>query len=168
MYKKVDSYRFTSSFTNRTVKSWIKREPAREIPWTPLTKPLNACTVAIISTAAVALKTDKPFDQQGERDNPWWGDPTYRTVPHTATEKDVNVYHLHIETSFAEQDLNCIFPLQRLLALEEAGEIGRSAPTHYSFMGYILDTQELIGETTPAIIKQLQAEAVDVVLLIPV
>ncbi len=168
MHKKVDSYRFTSNFTNRTVKSWIKREPTREFPWTALTKPLNECTVAIISTGAVALKEDEPFDQQGERDNPWWGDPTYRTLPRTTTEKDVNVYHLHIETSFAEQDLNTIFPLQRLLELEEAGEIGRSAPTHYSFMGYILDTQELIEETTPAIIKQLQAEAVDVVLLIPV
>jgi hypothetical protein len=85
----------------------------------------------------LCLGTDRPFDQEGERRNPWWGDPSYRIIPSTATSPDMRLYHLHIDPSYAEQDLNCLFPLQRLQELVEAGEIGRSAPRHYSIMGYI-------------------------------
>lgn len=88
-----------------------------------------------ISPEGIALKSDRPFDQEGERRNPWWGDPSYRIIPRTATEQDIVVYHQHINRSFAQQDLNCLLPLQRLLELEQSGEIGRSAPSHYSTMG---------------------------------
>jgi hypothetical protein len=45
----------------------------------------------LLSSAGIALKDDQPFDQEGERQNPWWGDPTYRVLPKTATEKDVRL-----------------------------------------------------------------------------
>ena len=167
--KRVDSYKFLSLPSRRIVKAWIAREPAAtDIPWTPLRKPLAEATVALVTTAAVALKTDRPFDQDGERRNPWWGDPTCRVLPRDATERDVAVYHLHIDTSYADRDLNCVLPLQRLLELEAAGEIGRSAPSHYSFMGYLLDTRELIEVHLPAVIRRMKAEGVDVALLVPV
>ncbi len=167
MEKQVDSYRFISGLTRRMIKSWIDLEKPRLIPWTPLTKPLSQCCVALLSSAGVALKTDRPFDQDGERQNPWWGDPSYRSLPNTATEKDVRVYHLHVDSSYAEQDLNCLFPLQRLQELEQAGEIGRSAPRHYSIMGYILQPAELLEKTTPAIIRNLKQDCADVVVLVP-
>lgn len=167
MTKAVDSYRYLSGLTKRLVKSWIKLEEPRAIPWTPLSKPLSDSTVAMISTGGLALKTDRPFDQEGERRNPWWGDPSYRRIPRTATEKDVRLYHLHVDPRPVEKDLNCLFPLQRLLELEGSGEIGRSAPTHYSIMGYILQPETLLEETTPAIIGHMQEEGVDVVVLVP-
>ena len=117
MDKIVDSYRFISGITKRMIRTWIGMEKPRPIPWTPLAKPLADCTVALLSSAGVALKTDRPFDQEGERRNPWWGDPSYRILPSTATEQDVQLYHLHIDPSYAEQDLNCLFPLQRLQEL---------------------------------------------------
>jgi D-proline reductase (dithiol) PrdB len=161
--------RFLSFPSRKIVEAWIAREPpATEIPWTPIRKPLTEATVALVTTAAVALKTDRPFDQEGERRNPWWGDPTCRVLPRDATERDVALYHLHIDTSYAERDLNCVLPLQRLVDLETSGEIGRSAPSHYSFMGYLLDTRELIEAHLPAVIRQMQAESVDVALLVPV
>jgi hypothetical protein len=67
MSKVVDSYRFISGITQRLVKSWIKLEAPRDIPWTPLPKGLSDCTVALISSGGIALKTDRPFDQEGER-----------------------------------------------------------------------------------------------------
>lgn len=73
--------------------AWIRREPEREIPWTPL----DHCTVALISTASVALKNDRPFDQEGARQDPWWGDSSYRIIPRETTEQDVNFYHLHMK-----------------------------------------------------------------------
>jgi len=168
MDKQVDSYRYLSGITKRMIKSWIKMEQPRPIPWTPLRKKLSDCTVAIISTGGIALKTDRPFDQEGERQNPWWGDPSYRILPNTATEQDVRLYHLHIDPRYGEQDLNCMFPLQRLKELEAAGEIGRSAARHYSFMGYILRPEKLLQETTPQIVRNLQEDQVDVVVLVPV
>jgi D-proline reductase (dithiol) PrdB len=168
MTKTVDSYRFLDPITARLVKSWINLETPRDIPWTPLSKPVKECTVALISSGGIALQTDSPFDQAGERRNPWWGDPSYRVVPQTATEHDVELYHLHINPHFAKQDLNCLFPLQRLHELEEVQEIGRAAPRHYSFMGYILRPKTLLEESTPAIVRHLRSDDVDVVVLVPV
>ncbi len=167
MTKTVDSYRFLDRINGKLVKTWIERESAHEIPWTPLSKPLTDCTVALISSGGIALKTDRPFNQEGERQNPWWGDPSYRVIPRTATEEDVEIYHLHVNPSFPKQDLNCLFPLGRLLELEEAGEIGRSASHHFSFMGYILQPGTLLEESTPAMIRHLQSDGVDVVVLMP-
>ena len=42
-----------------------------------------------------------------------------------------------------------------------------AAPQHYSIMGYILEPEVLLQETTPAIIAQLHAERVAAVVLFP-
>jgi D-proline reductase (dithiol) PrdB len=167
MTKTVDSFRFISGITKRMIKNWISMEKPRSIPWMPLIKPLSECTVALLSSAGIALKDDKPFDQEGERQNPWWGDPTYRILPKTATEKDVRLYHLHIDPSYAEQDVNCLFPLQRLQEMEASGRIGRMSPRHYSIMGYILKPERLLQETIPAMIRNLKEDMADVVVLVP-
>ncbi len=167
--KEVDSFCYVDGLTRRIVKGWIEREPPiTEIPWTPLKKPLESSTVALISSAGVCLNEDQPFDQQGERENPWWGDPSYRVIPKTATEQEIKVCHLHIDRRFAEEDLNSILPLERLGELESAKKIGRSAENHYSFMGYILKPDVLLSDSTPAIIRGLQADEVDAVVLLPV
>lgn len=167
MTKTVDSFRFISGITKRMIKNWIGMEKPRPIPWTPLPKPLSECNVALLSSAGIALKDDLPFDQEGERKNPWWGDPTYRILPKTATEKDVRLYHLHIDASYAEQDLNCLFPLQRLREMEASGRIGRMCERHYSMMGYILKPERLLRETVPAMIRNLKEDMADVVVLVP-
>jgi D-proline reductase (dithiol) PrdB len=168
MPKQVDPYRFTDVLTRRLIEAWIAREPQREIPWTPLGRPIEQSSLAVISTAGVALKTDRPFDQEGERRDPWWGDPSFRELPRDTRTSDVGIYHLHIDTRFGEQDLNCLLPIERLEELEAAGEIGRVAPTHYSFMGYILRPQVLLEATAPGMIRRLHEEDVDAALLIPV
>ena len=167
MTRTVDSFRFISGITKRMIKNWIGMEKPRPIPWTPLPKPLSECKVALLSSAGIALKDDQPFDQEGERQNPWWGDPTHRIIPKTATEKDVRLYHLHIDPSYAEQDLNCLFPLQRLQEMEDSGRIGRMSERHYSIMGYILKPERLLQETVPAMIRNLREDMADVVVLVP-
>lgn len=166
MWKVVDSYRFIGGITKRMVKAWIQLESPREIPWTSLSKRLSDCTVALISTGGIALKTDRPFDQEGERKNPWRGDSSYRIIPQTARTEDIRVYHQHIDPSLAEQDLNCLLPIERLGELVEMQKIGRAAPSLYSIMGYILEPEELMKKTVPAIIEHFQADEVDVVVLI--
>lgn len=167
MPKTVDSFRFVSGITRRMIETWIKMEEPRPIPWTPLSKPLSECKVAMISSGGIAMKDEKPFDQEGERQNPWWGDPSHRIIPKTASEKDVEIYHLHINPAFARQDINCLLPIQRLNELEEAGEIGSAAESHYSIMGYLLKPEEMLEQSIPAIIQQLKNEQVDAVVLVP-
>ena len=167
MPKTVDSFRFISGISRRMIETWIKMEEPRPIPWTPLSKPLSECKVAIISSGGIAMKDDKPFDQDGERQNPWWGDPSYRTIPKTATEKDVDIYHLHIRPDYARRDINCLLPIRRLEELARGGEIGSVAETHYSIMGYLLQPEEMLASSVPAIIQQLMDEHVDVVILVP-
>ena len=167
MPKTVNSFRFVDGVTRRVIQTWIKMEEPRPIPWTRLPRPLSKCKVALLSSGGIALKDDKPFDQEGERRNPWWGDPSHRIIPKTASEKDVEIYHLHIDPAFARQDINCLLPIQRLNELEVSGEIGEAAGSHYSIMGYLPRPDEMLEKSVPAIIQQLQSEQVDVLLLIP-
>jgi D-proline reductase (dithiol) PrdB len=164
--QKVNSYRFLDGLSRRMIRSWISLEKPRDIPWAPLDKPLNRCTVALISSAGLALKTDKPFDQEIERQNPWISDPSFRVIPHGTATQDILVYHLHINPELIQQDINCALPVQRLAQLEASGEIGRVAPSHYSFIGYTCQPERLLDESVPAIISKLREEAVDVVVLV--
>lgn len=163
-----DSLQFLDGASKRVVKSWIEREERKPIPWTPLGKPLSESRVALISSAGVALKTDRPFDEEGERRNPWWSDPGYRVIPRGTRTEDIGLHHLHIERSYGESDLDCVMPLTRLEELAATGDIGEVAPSHYSFMGYLLRPAEFLRTSVPAIIERLKAEAVDAVLLVPV
>src|ERR1051326_8980711 len=103
----IDSYRFLDFASRQIIKAWVSREAQEDrlIPWTPLSKPLADCTVALISTAGMARNSDQPFDQEGERRNPWWGDPSHRIIPLGTTERDVKLYHMHIDTRFGQEDL---------------------------------------------------------------
>ena len=167
MTKTVDSYYFTGGLTSRLVRTWIKKEPQRDIPWTPLTTPLAAATVALVSSGALALRTDRPFDNEGERANPWWGDPGYRVIPRGTQASEASVYHLHIPTQFAAEDLNVLLPLDRLDELAAAGVIGAAAPHHYSFMGFLLQPETFLEKSVPAMVQQMHGDGVDLVALFP-
>jgi D-proline reductase (dithiol) PrdB len=164
----IDSYRYVDFATRQIMKAWASRQEPGVIPFTPLAKPLRECTVALVSSAGISRKDDRPFDQEGERRNPWWGDPTFRRIPLGTTEADIRIDHLHIDPRFGEADLDVLLPMRRLTELADEGVVGRPAPTHYSTMGYILDPTELIAETAPAIAARMHEERVDAVVLVPV
>ena len=166
--KKIDSYRFVDGIARKVLKRWAALPGQTRIPWTPLANPLSACTVALISSAAVTLKSDRRFDPEIERRDPWFADPSYRVLPRTVRTGDVQVCHLHINRTFAEQDLNSVLPTERLDKLAEMGEIGAAAPSNYSYMGYTLRPERLLRESVPAMVRQLREEHVDIVVLIPV
>jgi D-proline reductase (dithiol) PrdB len=163
----IDSYRFLDFASRQVMKAWAARERPGIIPFTPLTKPLADCTVALVSTAGIARNDDRPFDQEGERSNPWWGDPTFREIPLNTTERDVRLYHLHIDPRFGEADLDVVLPMRRLSELAQTGVVGRAAGRHYSVMGYILDAGVLVEQTAPAIASRMRADGVDAAALVP-
>ena len=165
----IDSYRYLDFASRQIIKAWVGREALqkRAIPWTPMTKPLSDCTVALVTSAGVARLDDLPFDQEGERRNPWWGDPSYRRIPLGTTEGQVKLYHLHIDTRFGQEDLDVVLPMRRLVELAESGVVGRAADMHYSIMGYQLRPAVLEGETAPAIAREMKSRGVDVAALVP-
>ncbi len=163
----IDSYRFLDFASRQVMKAWAARQEPGVIPFTPLAKPLRECTIALVSTAGIARNDDRPFDQERERRDPWWGDPTFRLIPLGTTEQEVRIYHLHIDRRFGEADLDVVLPMRRLTELARDGVVGQAAGTHYSLMGYILDATVLVAETAPAIAARMRADHVDAAALVP-
>src|SRR5262245_16913474 len=122
------------------MRAWAERDARvrREVPWTPLAKPLGECTVALVTTAGVARRDDRPFDEEGERRDPWWGDPSWRLIPQGTPESAVDLHHLHVDRRFGRQDLDVVLPMRRLSELAAEGVVARASPVHYSIMGYQL------------------------------
>ncbi len=166
----VDPWRFAGSFLERVLSSRIPPEPAHPpIPWTPVAKPLGESRVALLSTAGLSMKGDRPFDMDFERKNPMRGDPTWRRLRADASAATIEANHLHIDTGYVLRDLNVALPLDRLRELAAAGEVGTVASSHYSIMGYQgNDTSALEDRSAPEIAAAMKSEAVDLALLAPV
>ena len=167
---RVDPWRFAGGFLKNVLSARIPEEPAHApIPWAPVTRPLSECRLALLTTAGVSMRGDAPFDMDGERARPTWGDPSWRRLRADATSETVEVNHLHIDTRYIERDLNVALPLDRVRALVDEGVVGSLADTHYSTMGYQgNDTSVLENESAPAIAESMKSEEVDLALLAPV
>ncbi len=166
----VDSFKYLSPTSSAVARMLIARGSGstESIPWTPLPRALSESTVALVSTAALSMKSDPRFDTEGERANPWWGDPSSRIIPCTAKASDIVASHLHIENSYLLEDLDVALPLRRLDELARAGFVGRAAASHYSFQGYLLDPAEFLATSVPAMVTQMKHEAVDAAVFVPV
>lgn len=127
---------------------------------TPLSKPLSGSTVALVTSAGVHGREDKPFRKF---------DPGYRTIANDIDVNDLVVSHTSIgfDRMPMLQDMNIAFPLDRLRELSERQVIGALAPNSYSFMGAQRDLSEVKAETGPEVAERLLSEGVDVVVLTP-
>jgi D-proline reductase (dithiol) PrdB len=132
------------------------------VAWVPMTKPLAACRVALVTTAGAHLKTQPAHDLLAHA-----GDPTFREIPGDTRATDLAVDHAHYDTTDANADPNCVFPIDRLHELAAAGVVGSVAPMHYGFMGFIPDGRLLRDTTAPIVADLLVAQEVDAVVLTP-
>lgn len=98
--RRVDSFKYLNPASAQVVKGFIDRAPREPAPWTPLRRPLREATIALVSSAGLSLRGGLPFDAEGERRNPWWGDPSYRVIPRSSRTGDVVASHLHIDTTY--------------------------------------------------------------------
>ncbi len=168
--RSVDSWRFAGTFIKNALSAAIPEGPfAGDIPWAPAGKSLSQCRVALLSTAGISMRGDPPFDMEYERQNPTRGDSSWRRIAADARTGDVEVNHLHIDTSYVERDLNVALPLEHLHSLADEGVIGEVAPSHYAVMGFQgNDPSRLVEESAPAIAERMKDERVDIALLAPV
>ena len=91
--------------------------------------PLNERRVAIVSTAGLHRRDDRPFS----------GEPgdSYRIIPGEIKSGELVMSHVSVnfDRSGFQQDWNVVFPLDRLRELADEKVIDSVASFHYSFMG---------------------------------
>jgi D-proline reductase (dithiol) PrdB len=166
--KIVDGFRFLPPSLKAWVQTFIPEgEFKGSIPWTPMSKPLSQTTLALVTSAGISLKSDPPFDMEREKREPIWGDRSFRTIPRETTEEDIEVNHLHINTTYVKRDINVMLPLARMAEFERERVIGRLAPTAYSFYGFQWQNTDFLKEAIEPISKRMKVEGVEAVLLTP-
>ena len=144
------------------------------IPWVVFEKHLLEAKVALVSTAGVYVKGQKPFRViPGEVTSELLrykfrekGDPSYRVIPASVDLGELQVAHSYLDTSGASEDINVVFPLGRLRELEEENFIGSVASHHLSFMGYLPYPRDVEPFLKDAV-GYLKQDEVNLVLLTP-
>ena len=113
---------------------------------------------------------EPPFDLEREKQEPTWGDPTYRRLPVNIRQEEVGASHLHLNLRDVLEDFNILLPLRHFQALAAEGRIGGLSKYAYSFMGYQgfpPDTRAWQNTVGPQVADELKAEGVHGVLLVP-
>ena len=129
----------------------------------PWVKPpaLRTARVALITTAGLHRAGDRAFSYGADSAD-------YRVIAKETPARELVMSHTSVNfdrTGF-QQDVNVVFPIDRLRELAEEGVIGSVADYHYAFMG-AAKIRELKpkAEQIAAFLKQ---DKVDAVLLTPV
>jgi len=166
----VDSFKFLPRLIAEFYQM-TDRQAEYPIPWTPISKPLNQCRIALVTSGGLyRLGVEPPFNLERERQEPTWGDPSFRTIPIDIHQSDLGVSHLHYNSQAVLEDVNVLLPIDRYKELVRAGVIGDLASEAYSFMGYqgfppnTKSWQEIYA---PQIVEKLNAQTVDCLLLTP-
>jgi len=131
----------------------FKTQPWMEGP------PLSRRRVAIVSTAGLHHRDDRPFSIMSDE---------YRIIPGDIKMNDLVMSHTstNFDRTGFQQDWNVVFPLDRLRELSDQGIIGSVADFHYSFMG--ATDPKLMEATARGLASLLKKDQVDAILLIPV
>jgi D-proline reductase (dithiol) PrdB len=148
---------------SQIARSYLLTFPARvndTAPFARPPKPLAACRLAIVTSAGLHRRDDRPFGP---------GEQAYRVIASDTPAADIVQSHtsLGFDRVAIMLDLNVTFPADRVRELVARGELGGLAPNHYSFMGALRDTARLEGESGPEVARRLRDEGADVALLTP-
>ena len=146
---------------------WAKRHQfveGREIPWTPVRKPVAESVIALVTTAGVHLKSQDPFDMEDPD-----GDPNFRAIATDTPHADLTITHKYYDHSAADRDINVVLPLDRLRDLAAEGRIAGITPFVYGFMGHIdgPHLKTLMERTAPEVARCLKEDRAEAVLLTP-
>ncbi len=117
--------------------------------------------VALVGTAGAYVKSKQTPFLLGKE-----GDASFREIQGDRSLGELSLSHAGYDTKRALQDPNVVFPLDRLRELKQAGDIGETAPRHFSFMGFSPDVPALL-KNARKVARCLVADQIDLVLLVP-
>lgn len=145
-----------------TIRAGLEDLPAPELDpvATVLDRPLADCRVAIVTTAGL-----KP---NGEVALWMTGDQSFQELRGDARDLQLSHFSPNFDRTGIIQDLNVVYPVDRLQEMAGTGEIGSVNERHFSFMGAQMEYSTMIQDTGPAVAQQLVDDGVDVVLLTPI
>jgi D-proline reductase (dithiol) PrdB len=151
------------ALADRLVASFTPIESST-IPWTPVKKSLKRSKIALVTTAGIHHKSQKPFDMADSL-----GDPSFRLIESKTIADDYTITHDYYDHRDADRDLNIVFPIARLKEMQNSGCVGGVSDTHFSFMGHIdgrhVDT--LVDRSAHQVAGMLKDFEVDAVVLTP-
>lgn len=130
--------------------------------WTPLTRPLSQMKVGLLGTGGIHLKNQEPFDLMDHH-----GDWSFRIIPSDAAAGDLMASHTHYDTTAANEDINCVFPVDALRTMVANGEIGGVTPVHVGMMGFVPNGAPLRDESAPQVARLFKESGADAVVLVP-
>jgi D-proline reductase (dithiol) PrdB len=133
----------------------------RDTPFTRLSRPLNKCRLALVTTAGLHVKSDRPFDLSLKQ-----GDCSYRLLPGYFSRDELTVSHKWYNHKYINDDLNCVVPIDRMKEYVAEGVIHSLSDEHYSFMGHIYEAKPLI-HNSKKVGERLKKLGVDIVFLTP-
>ncbi len=167
---RVDSFRFLPRSFRAFFESPDPLPGETDVVWAPFAPRLADARIALLSTGGLSVCDVQPrFDDERERAEPSWGDPTWRAIPSTVTQGQLDATHLHVNTTDALADHEIVLPMRALDALVHDGIVGSAAAHHYSVMGYQqADLAEWRNTTGPGIVAALRDEAIDGIVFAPV
>jgi len=131
-------------------------------PLTVPEKPLRECTVTLLTSGGVSQCAMPAFDPDARNDH------RLDAVADDVGADDFQIHDSYYNHRDAEDDINCIFPIDRLRELMEEGTVGALAAHFWSgFMGRIYNRTKLIEESAPAFIEKLREDGVDILATAP-
>ena len=133
-----------------------------EVSFVDLPAPLSDLKLALVTTAGAHLGSQEPFHVQTTA-----GDPSYRLIPNDVDLADIRFTHTHYDTASAEQDPNCVLPIDALNRAAEEGRIGAVSQVHIGMMGFNPDPTPLADNSGPEVAGRLRDSGVDAVVLEP-
>ena len=126
------------------------------VPYTPFRGKLEEAVVCLVSTAGVRRKDDEPFNTDG--------DATWRVIGSEATAAELAYDDTHYDHGCVDQDLNCVFPIDRLRELARDGRIGGLTESHFS-LGFSQALRDMRERIIPALVREIDRTRPDLVLL---
>ena len=131
-------------------------------PLQRLAKPLSECTVALLVSGGISQCSAPAFDPNSRNDH------RVDAIDRETSSSDFQIHDAYYDHSDADEDINCVFPLDRLREMAGVGEIGAVAKHFWSgFMGRIYNRTELMEESAPAFADRLEEDHVDVLVAVP-
>jgi len=128
-----------------------------------LRRPLDETTVGLVTSAAITQPGQKPMDGPNIE-----GDYTIRLLDIDTPTSDLRIWHTHFDLGPALEDINVVYPIDRLKELAADGTIGGVASPAVSFMGYFTNVFRIRDEVAPAVVDAVQKSGADAALLVPV
>src|SRR5919109_3983872 len=126
----------------------------RCVPFTPFEGELSRATVALVSSAGVHRRDQRPFNIADDL-----GDLTFRVIGGDVNVSDLMVTHHHYDHSDADADINVVFPIEPLRELVREGFIAAVAPEHVGYMGYTMRLKEMYEQTAPEIASEIDKKS---------